>query len=168
MSAALQDFERRSRWVPWTFVGMFAVMLVANGIMVWFAIGSFSGLTTDQPYRRGLGFNEAIEANARQQASGWAPLIALKPLAGGKVRMELRVRHKDDATGQRILRPDRASITFRRPTSAGHDFRVDLKPGLGGVFTAEAVPPMPGLWNLEVTVFEGSKEFKWIRRTQLP
>ena len=65
------DRERRSRWIPWTFVWGFVVILAANGIMVFFAFDSFTGISTDDAYRRGLGFNEQVEARQRAETLGW-------------------------------------------------------------------------------------------------
>jgi hypothetical protein len=36
----------RSRYIPWLFVAGFAVVIAVNATMIWFAVGSFSGLYT--------------------------------------------------------------------------------------------------------------------------
>jgi hypothetical protein len=38
--------ERKSSWIPWIFVGGMLVVVVVNGFMAFYAISTFTGLTT--------------------------------------------------------------------------------------------------------------------------
>ena len=53
----------RSRYIPWLFVAGFAIVIAVNGVMVWFAVGSFSGLYTDRASRS---FRDADVATGRR------------------------------------------------------------------------------------------------------
>ena len=46
--------ERRSLWIPWALCGIFAVFLIANGVMLYFATRSWTGLATDNAYENSL------------------------------------------------------------------------------------------------------------------
>jgi nitrogen fixation protein FixH len=70
--------ERRGRWIPWVFVGGMLLVVVVNGVMVYFALSTFPGLTTQNSYDRGRSYNRIIEEAARQDALGWRAEVALR------------------------------------------------------------------------------------------
>ncbi|MEQ8699381.1 MAG: FixH family protein, partial [Bauldia litoralis] len=84
---------RTGRWIPWTFVGMFGVILAVNGIMVAVAFDTWSGLSTTEPYRRGLAYNSQLAEIERQQKLGWQVSLGFAP--GGPGAGELRLRAVD-------------------------------------------------------------------------
>jgi len=49
-------------WYPWTFVGGMLLVIVVNGVMISYALGTFPGLSTEDAYRRGLAYNQTIAA----------------------------------------------------------------------------------------------------------
>ena len=38
------ETARRGRWIPWLFVAFFAVVFTANGLLIAFALESYTGL----------------------------------------------------------------------------------------------------------------------------
>jgi nitrogen fixation protein FixH len=70
--------ERSGRWIPWVFVGGMLLVIVVNGVMVYFALSTFPGLTTQNSYDRGRSYNRIIEEAARQDALGWTVQVALR------------------------------------------------------------------------------------------
>ena len=54
----------------WVFLGFFGVVFVVNGAMIYSAVSTHSGLVANEPYRKGLHYNERIDADERQAA--WA------------------------------------------------------------------------------------------------
>lgn len=135
--------ERRSRWIPWTFVWGFAVVLMANGIMVFFAFDSFTGVSTDDSYRRGLGFNTQLEARQRAKALAWRVAARLDgPAEGGRVTLALH-----DKAG-RPLSSAGVRAEFRRPIEQGLDFAVALKPLGDGRYDAPVRALRRGQWQV--------------------
>ena len=64
----------RSRYIPWLFVGGFALVVAVNATMIWFAVGSFSGLYTQKPRDRGLHyFRHWAEPHSSSSSSSYAP-----------------------------------------------------------------------------------------------
>jgi nitrogen fixation protein FixH len=49
-----QAGDRFGRWIPWSFVGLFFLVLAVNGTMIAIAVSSFTGLETTNAYQRGL------------------------------------------------------------------------------------------------------------------
>ena len=52
------------------FLAFFAAVFVANGAMIYQALSTHTGLVANEPYRKGLHYNERIAADARQSAAG--------------------------------------------------------------------------------------------------
>ena len=62
---------RRSRWIPWVFVGGMLVVVLVNGMLIYSALSSFTGLTVSGAYDRGRTYNNVLVEAARQDALGW-------------------------------------------------------------------------------------------------
>jgi nitrogen fixation protein FixH len=73
----LDHDPRRGRWIPWVFVGGMALVVVVNAVMVWFALSTFTGVTTLRPYDRGRTYNDVLAEAARQDALGWRSTVKL-------------------------------------------------------------------------------------------
>ena len=56
MSVVTTD-SSRGRHIPWLFVAGFAIVIAVNTVMIWFAVGSFSGLYASKPRESGLHYN---------------------------------------------------------------------------------------------------------------
>ena len=52
-------------------VSFFVVIIAANGMMAYFAIDTFSGLETDDAYRKGRDYNRTLELAQKQAELGW-------------------------------------------------------------------------------------------------
>ncbi|HZX85474.1 MAG TPA: FixH family protein, partial [Reyranella sp.] len=82
----------RSRYIPWLFVGGFAVVVAVNATMIWFAVGSFSGLYTQKPRDRGLHYNQVLAQQQQRDALGWRVETAWRADSG---RLEVAVFDSD-------------------------------------------------------------------------
>src|SRR5690242_7131073 len=71
MSLLTPSSSSRFSIVPWLFVAGFALVIAVNGIMMWFAIGSFSGLYSDHARDRGLNYNQVMAEQRARDALGW-------------------------------------------------------------------------------------------------
>lgn len=122
--------ERKSRWIPWVFVGGMLVVVVVNGFMAYTAISSFTGLTTGQAYDRGRAYNHVLAEAARQDALGWTARVRL---AGGRITLAVTDREGRPVQGvveaylQRPIEGTRVEL----PTSTPREgfAAPDLAPG---------------------------------------
>ena len=153
------DRERRSRWIPWAFVWGFVVILAANGIMVFFAFDSFTGVSTDDSYRRGLGFNKQLEAQERATALAWQVAARLDRGAAGR-RLVLALHDK----AGRPLSSATVRAEFRRPIERGLDFTVALTPRGDGLYEAPVREPRPGQWQVVFHIAVGGDRIAAERR----
>ena len=156
--------ERRSSWIPWTFVGLFGVVLIANGALLYFALQSWTGIETDQAYQKGLAYNEQIEQAEAQERLGWSADLSVEP--NGPLRAQIALRLTDSA-GAPLERAE-VRATFVRPTQEGHDIDLELPWRGDGHYAAEAELPLAGQWDLRVDVNHRRGSYRLEERIQAP
>lgn len=146
---------RKSLWIPWTFVGFFGVVFVANAIMIWLALSTFTGLDRDEPYVRGIGYNDVLAEERRHEALGWTAAVEAD---AERLAVEMADRLQRPVTGAVVY----AEIT--RPVDAALDFAADLAAAGDGRYAAAIDWPAPGRWDVLVTVEHDGHVFQHHRR----
>ena len=150
-------------WIPWLLGALFLIVVAVNGVMIWLALTSWTGLATNRPYDRGLAYNRNLDAAIRQSALGWQPSLSVRAADGeGEVALELRDREGLPVTDAE------AAVVFERPTSEGSDFQVVLEALAPGSYRARFELPLPGVWNLHVTIRRGEDLHVLDERVFLP
>ena len=129
------------RYIPWFFVLFFLVFMILDGIFVYIAVYTHTGVVTEKAYEKGLDYDAFLEKAEKQKASG---VLLTTTYENDLFRLVLR-----DADGQPM---DGAAVKalFFRPVSDGHDFSVSLTSSGDGVYSTEGRPPMPGAWTVKV------------------
>ena len=56
-----------------SLIAGFAVVIAVNAALIWFALGSFSGLSEAHAYQAGLAYNETLAAAKAQERLGFVP-----------------------------------------------------------------------------------------------
>ncbi len=62
---------RNDRWIPASFVAFFIFLTCVEIVLITLAVNSFTGLSEADPYRRGLGYNETLQARQKDRDLGW-------------------------------------------------------------------------------------------------
>jgi len=119
--------RRGDRWIPFTLVLGFMVMLSVNGVMVWLALATHPGLVTDAP-----------------GAARGAAAIALAPDAEA-IRLE-PVSVRFDAAGRRDIRS--ATLFAERPGRYAQAVSVPLAAAGEGLWRGALRLPIGGTWVL--------------------
>ncbi len=130
-------------------VGAFVVVAAVNGLMIWYALSSWTGLVSDSAYQEGLGFDRVLAESRAEAALGWKAVIEYDPQGRVSVRLS-------DGGGQ-PLGGMQLSILLLRPTREGLDRALPLTEGARGRYEAVVRPPLPGQWDVRVTVKSASK-----------
>lgn len=63
-------------------VCFFAAVFAVNGVFLFLAISTNTGIVAIEPYRKGLKYNERIAADERQAALGWNSSISISASDG--------------------------------------------------------------------------------------
>lgn len=150
------------RVVIGTFVAGFLIVIAANGIMAYFAVSTFTGVTTAEPYTRGLRYNRELAAAETQAALGWKVDAAFR--AEGDRRGELIVTATDRA-GAPVAAE--AEVQFVRPVERGMDFVVAMRARERGRLAAAIEFPRAGQWEARVLLRRGEDSHRRIVRVQV-
>jgi nitrogen fixation protein FixH len=149
---------KRSRWIPWAFVGGMALVVVVNGIMAYYAIATFTGVTVPRAYERGRGYEQVLAEAARQDALGWNAEVTL---VGGALNVITT-----DRDGRGI--PGRIEGLLLRPLD-GSEIPLDFAARGTGRWAAEALPPQRGQWEARLTLYgPDGTPFDIRRRVMVP
>ncbi|WBV43847.1 FixH family protein [Pseudoroseomonas cervicalis] len=140
---------RRGRWIPWVFVLAMGIVIAVNGVLIWQALTTFTGVTVGHAYDRGLAYNDVLAESARQEALGWQ----------ASLRVEGRVLHVaiDDREGRPVpgvLRGD-----LERPLEGG-SVKLTLLAEAPGRYRAALDLPRAGQWEARLVLTgPGGREF---------
>ncbi len=147
--------RRPGWWIPWTFVAFFVVVLIANGIMIWVALSSWTGVVDPRYYETGLRYNRLIEAAEASRALGWTARARVRVGADrqGRIVVELRDREGRPVAGAEV----RGRLV--RPTHEGEDVSLVLAPESTGRYVARFVLPAFGQWRLHLRARRGDDLF---------
>ncbi len=164
MSAAtVPAAAARGRWIPWLFVAFFAVVVAVNGVMIWLALSSWTGLAANNSYDKGLQYNRNLAAAQRQAALGWRPRLAARLVPGAGAEAELLLL---DAAG-RPVPGAQVVAAFERPTSDAADFRIPMLETSPGAYRAAFELPLVGAWNAHLTIRRGDELYVHEQRLML-
>lgn len=150
----------RDKWIPWIFAAGFAVVILVNGIMIYFATSSFTGLQTEGHYQRGLDYNQVLAAEAEENRLGWTVAIDFAETGNGRARVSVAAADRD---GNPV---DGASVRARlvRPVQAGHDIDIELTPAGKGLYAAELQLPLQGQWDILAQITHPSGKYRAAKR----
>jgi nitrogen fixation protein FixH len=118
-------------------LGAFGVVILANAVLAFYAVGTFSGLVVPNSYIASQDFDRRRDA---QIALGWT--VGLD-YSDGVLEMTMK-----DAS-DRTVRPETLSVSVGRPTQQRDDRTLDLQATLDGV--AAPVLLAPGNWRIEIS-----------------
>lgn len=151
---------KSGRGVLYALIAFFAFILLVNAIMIWLALGSFNGLDTDEPYDRGLRYNQEIARLEAQRALGWD--VSMDFAARGALAADIAVDLADGA-GQPLTGAS-VEAELRRPASEGFDFTQPLTAIGPSRHSGQIAFPLPGQWEVRLHVSHPDGDYRLDRR----
>jgi nitrogen fixation protein FixH len=143
------------RVVMLMLTAFFGLMLLVNFIMATYAVKTFSGLDSDNPYDAGLAYNKEIAAAKAQAALGWSVDLTRTP-DGAATQVTATVK---DKAGQPVAGLD-VSLHFYYPATRKLDRELAASPIADGVY-AGAATLAPGRWDVEIDLKrDGVRQFR--------
>lgn len=142
-------------WIPWTFAAGFLLVVAINGVMIWLAASTWTGLVTERAYDRGLEYNRNLEAAARMAQLGWQTRLTVATLADGarELRLEARDRTGEPLAGLLV------EGKLERPVHEGADRELFLMPAGRGLYRAVLEDLPPGQWHAHLRLTRGNERF---------
>ena len=152
------------RHVLYGLLAFFGVVAAANAVFIYLAIDSFTGLSTDNPYQRGVAYNETLEARSAQRALGWRAEVAFEEASYGRGVLHATLRDRNGVP----LEDLQVKGQVRRPTHSGYDQDVVLARAADGVYAVELALPLRGQWDVRLTAeARDGRRFEMERRLWL-
>jgi nitrogen fixation protein FixH len=129
-------------------VAFFGTMFIANGFLIYYALGTFSGTVTDSSYQASQAYNLYIAAARAQQLRNWHVTTEAKRFADGHVAIRVVARDADNVP---IDTTDFVA-TLQRPTTRSQDRPVPLTANLDepGVYVGTVADVSLGQWSLVI------------------
>lgn len=131
----------QGRHVLLGLIAFFGVMLVANGIFLYYALTTFGGGDTSDPYRKGLHYNDTIAQAARQDEQGWSAQLIYGAASG--LALTLSDRDGRPVSGLHF------SATASRPATDKSDIAARFSEAGTGTYRAE-LRLAPGQWVVQL------------------
>ncbi len=126
-------------------LGAFAVVSAVNGLMIWSALRSWTGLVSDSAYADGLGFDRVLAESRAEAALGWHDRIDYDALTR-RLTVTLADRAGRPLSGLQL------GARWLRPTREGYDRDIALRETAPGRYEATVRPPLQGQWDVRVSV----------------
>jgi nitrogen fixation protein FixH len=148
----------QGRHVLCVFLGFFAAIFVMNGALIYWAVTTHAGLVANEPYRKGLHYNERIAADERQARLGWTDTLDVT--RDGGLALVLKDRAGQPVTSLKV------EVVLGRPATNRQDIRVALREVAPGRYEAQTGLLGPGSWlvALEARADAGEPLYRKRRR----
>lgn len=145
-----EGWQLNGRHVLGGMVGFFTIILLVNGVFLYSALSTHTGVVASEPYRKGLAYNDRIAADERQGEQGWSEQIALTPDG----RLDVRLFDKDKAPIRGLV----VNARVGRPVTAGFDIATTLKEIEAGDYAADLGKLSDGSWIVSIEVLRPDDE----------
>ncbi len=135
----------RGRDVLAALFAFFGVIFAVNGYFLYAAISTHTGVVANEPYRKGLAYNERIAADERQAQLGWTATLEVE--RNGLIRLALRDRDGLSISAHAV------TGTIGRPATSKSDQAVTLRESEPGIYFTKIGVLSPGSWiaSLDIT-----------------
>jgi nitrogen fixation protein FixH len=134
----------RGGHVALIFFSFFAVIFVVNGAMMYSAITTYTGIVSNEPYRKGLHYNERIAEDERQAKLGWSDDVTIA--RDGRIVVALAADQTGPVTGMKV------AAQIGRPSTNRFDSRLDLSETGPGRYEAQTGALDAGAWIVALEV----------------
>ena len=132
----------KGRHVLLMLLAFFGVVFAVNGIFLASALRSYTGVVSNEPYVKGLHYNDRIDAGERQARLGWQETLAVA--RSGEIALSFR----DD--GGRPVRGLSLEGSIGRPVTSRLDRPITFTESEPGLYLAHAGVLDDGTWAVEV------------------
>jgi nitrogen fixation protein FixH len=141
------------------FLAFFAAIFVMNGALIYAAVTTSSGLVANEPYRKGLHYNERIAADERQAKLGWTDTLDVTQ--EGAVALVLTDGAGQPVTGLKV------ETVLGRPATNRQDTRIALQEVAPGRYETHTAPLAAGSWVVALEARADAEEPIYRKRRRL-
>ncbi len=146
------------------FLIFFGVIFIANGFLVYFAVSSWNGLTTQNAYEKGVQYNKTLLQKEKERNLNWQLNSKLEPTTPKTALFRFSLL---DAAKSPL---EKASIKaqLKRPTHEGVDQTVLFTEQNPGIYQTVLAPSLAGQWDIYLTITHNNQTLKAQQRLYIP
>jgi len=147
--------------IAWIFAIFFSTFIIVDIAYIITAEKTWRGLATEDGYRKGLQYNQAIEAVKEQRELGWKMEIKYRVVEtkNGVLAIKLLDKNNQKITDANLI------ANIKRPVQEGKDFSADLKFNPSTQSYNSAVEfPMIGQWDIEIIARRNEEVYQDVKR----
>lgn len=122
-------------------LAFFGTMIAANGVFLYFAVTTFTGIETNDAYRKGVAYNARLEESRQIDKLGWQAKVTAK-----SDRVELVLLTEDG----KPVRGVKINGEIGRPATDQFDVELTFAEAGEGIYRAENITLAPGNWMLSL------------------
>jgi nitrogen fixation protein FixH len=137
---AMAHKEFTGRHLLIVLAAFFGTMLAVNGVFVYFALSTYSGVESQTAYQDGLKYNQRIEEARRQEALGWSHQISVADR--GRIELALKDANGAPVTGLAI------SAQIERPAGEESPRELAIRETRPGIYAVGTESLGAGNWVL--------------------
>jgi nitrogen fixation protein FixH len=146
----------RDRIIPLYFVAFFVAIAIFDGIFIYLATSTHSGVVTENAYQKGLNYNQYIDAYNQQEIVGWSGNIDFI-----KSSLIFQLNDKQDQP----IETAKVVAHISRSTKSGLDFKVLLEHKSKGMYENKTINfPLKGQWDIRVLAQRNQQKFQKSKR----
>lgn len=127
-------------------VAFFGVIIGANASLTYFALNTWPGLTTEDAYKKGLAYNQTLDAAARQSAMGWVSTVDIQPGIGTDETITINLT----GAGETPLPGLVVTAKLERAVGTPGTQIITLNETAPGKYTGTFKSPAEGRWIAEI------------------
>jgi nitrogen fixation protein FixH len=139
------------RHVLLALAAFFGLVFAVNAYFIRVAVSTHTGVVANEPYRKGLKYNERIAADERQAALRWTDDISLSP-DGGRIALSFKDEKGAPVRGLRL------SGSIGRPATSAADKAIEPREVSPGQYEAEIGLAGQGSWIVSVEARQGESD----------
>jgi nitrogen fixation protein FixH len=150
-SASFFSGELQGRHVLLGLILFFAAVLAVNGVFLYSALSTYTGVVAQEPYRKGLHYNQRIAKDEQQKRIGWSEEVALSRDTG-QLLVELKDRSGEGVSSLVLVG------VFGRPATDRDDKPLAFEELGPGRYATHIGKPASGTWLLSLEAKRGADE----------
>ena len=152
MTATREPKKITGKMVLMWMVAFFGVIIAVNSTLMFFAINTWPGLTTEDPYKKGVNYNQTLDAAARQSALGWLSTVEI---GAGEIGADteadksvtIRMTGQDNAPLSGLI----VTVTVERAVGTRNTQIISMSETAPGIYSGIFKAPKQGRWIAEIT-----------------
>lgn len=141
------------RMVLLWLIGFFMIVFAANGVMMHFAISTFSGIEEVNAYSEGLSYDKQIREEHAQEARGWSVDLSQRRI--NAATSEFTIQQKD--SNGAALAGLEVELLLEHPADRRRDMRLVLMPTPSGDYRQSANVDA-GQWDVVAQITQNGQQ----------